>query len=109
MKAPTLADEIAVLRAHVKQGEEAAGFFGGLGEKGDAELAALRSALVRLGAMRWRHDAAAVRLDALEAAAQIADSFTCGACGMDGKAGAAIRALAAVPLPSPTDPQEGER
>ena len=28
-----------------------------------------------------------------ERCAQIADGFTCGACGMDGKVGAAIRAL----------------
>jgi hypothetical protein len=35
------------------------------------------------------------RIEALEAAlenaARIADSFTCGVCGMDGKSGAAIR------------------
>lgn len=36
----------------------------------------------------------AVRERAFEDAAQIADSFTCGACGMDGKSSIAIRALA---------------
>lgn len=34
------------------------------------------------------------RLATVEECARIADSFTCGGCGMDGKAGAAIRALA---------------
>ncbi len=33
------------------------------------------------------------RQAALEEAAEIADTFACGGCGMDGKAGAAIRAL----------------
>lgn len=30
---------------------------------------------------------------ALERAAKLADTFTCGGCGMDGKSGAAIRAM----------------
>ena len=34
------------------------------------------------------------RLATIEECARIADSFTCGSCGVDGKAGAAIRALA---------------
>lgn len=38
-----------------------------------------------------------VRADALEAAAQIADSFNCGGCGMDGKAAKAIRLFAELP------------
>lgn len=37
-------------------------------------------------------DVGALEAAALERAAKIADSFTCGICGMDGKAGAAIRA-----------------
>jgi len=41
------------------------------------------------------------RASALEEAARLADSFTCGGCGMDGKAGAAIRALAAKPGATP--------
>lgn len=40
---------------------------------------------------------AAVRARALEEAAQIADRFTCGGCGMDGKTGIAIRAMMQVP------------
>jgi hypothetical protein len=42
---------------------------------------------------------AETRAAALEEAAKVADTFTCGLCGMDGKAGAAIRALI---------PREGE-
>ena len=38
-----------------------------------------------------------IRRDTIEACAQIADGFTCGGCGMDGKAGAAIRLLAKLP------------
>lgn len=37
------------------------------------------------------------RNDALEEAACIADSFMCGGCGMDGKAGKQIRALKDAP------------
>lgn len=37
------------------------------------------------------------RAECLEAAAQVADSFKCGGCGMDGKAGEAIRLLAKTP------------
>ncbi|OZI61591.1 hypothetical protein [Bordetella genomosp. 11] len=33
------------------------------------------------------------RRKTLDKAAQVADGFRCGACGMDGKAGSAIRAL----------------
>lgn len=54
-------------------------------------------------------EAERARRDALEAAAQIADSFTCGLCGIDGKAGAAIRALAKVPLSKIPPDQENER
>lgn len=38
-----------------------------------------------------------VRDRALEEAAQVADGFTCGGCGMDGKSGRAIRALKSKP------------
>lgn len=41
-----------------------------------------------------------------EQAARVADTFTCGACGMDGKPAAAIRAL---PLPVPANKTGGER
>lgn len=34
------------------------------------------------------------RREAIEECAKVADGFTCGGCGMDGKASAAIRALA---------------
>lgn len=40
---------------------------------------------------------AAARAEGIEAAAQIADQFKCGGCGMDGKAAEAIRALAKLP------------
>lgn len=35
----------------------------------------------------------AARREALEEAERLSDTFTCGICGMDGKAGIAIRAL----------------
>jgi len=37
------------------------------------------------------------RLAGIEEAAKVADGFTCGGCGMDGKCAAAIRALGALP------------
>ena len=43
---------------------------------------------------------ALIRRDTIEACAQIVDGFTCGGCGMDGKAGAAIRLLAKLPPPA---------
>lgn len=44
----------------------------------------------------------AARRDERERCAQIADRFTCGLCGMDGKAAAAIRALLDTPEGEPT-------
>lgn len=44
------------------------------------------------------------RREGIEEAATVADNFKCGSCGMDGKAGVAIRALAApAGLQSPGD------
>lgn len=60
---------------------------------------------------------AAVRARVLEEAAQIADRFTCGGCGMDGKTGIAIRAMMQVPkeitvvrrdIPTPPAPAPDE-
>lgn len=45
--------------------------------------------------MGYRKSWQAATQSALEAAAKVADRFTCGGCGMDGKCSAAIRGLAA--------------
>ena len=50
-------------------------------------------AAAKLGAERDRQIAEAAWRAGVEAAAKVADSFTCGGCGMDGKSSAAIRAL----------------
>ena len=56
---------------------------------GPAFSEAIRAALdVEAPAIR-----AQARNAALEEAEKVADTFQCGSCGMDGKAGAAIRAL----------------
>jgi hypothetical protein len=44
----------------------------------------------------------------MEEAARVADSFTCGECGMDGKAGAAIRALKPAPEAQGATPARDE-
>jgi hypothetical protein len=81
--------------------------------EGSKAIAALRTELAvketeALGYLRavgqLQDRVAETRAAALEDAAKVADTFTCGLCGMDGKAGAAIRALIA-----PVDKDRGNR
>lgn len=61
----------------------------------NCELEALRAENAELKAALDRVEQE--RDEAYERAAMVADSFTCGGCGMDGKAGIAIRRLASGP------------